>query len=349
MDSRQLEPYRDRSFIDKLLFFFESRTSAENKWLLIPIGGEPLLMPNFSYFVRRSHTIGNKVAVYTSLNVGGNNSALRFLINNESDPIDYIMASFHPEADYFEAWYFNILKKLKENGHKVIFRFIAHPQRLNRMESLSKKCEEIGICFSPYAYCSSQYPLSYSQNERDLIYQYTTNISQVIQMENGIKVDNLRCSAGENLFYINARDGRIFPCPNVFSRVIGNVYDNILEEKGVNQGCYDLTTRCFCDLNFQQDYVAGLEDSHHFNEEKKGFVQSQDANILKENINNRGFEFHRNVHRGTLGENSNDEHLILKRKDVSKAYNENKDIYLDDFKKKLHREYYRRFFSVDDD
>ena len=348
MDSTQLNPYRDRSFIDKLLFFFESRTTSENKWLLIPMGGEPLLMPNFSYFVRRSHAIGNKVAIYSSLNVGSSNSALRFLLNDESDPIDYIMASFHPEADYFEERYLSTLKKLKKNGHKVIFRFIAHPKRLHRMEALAKKCEEIDICFSPYAYCSSNYPLAYSKEERDLIHQYTTNICQVIQMENGIKVDNLKCAAGANLFYINARDGRIFPCPNVFSRTIGNVYDNVLEDKQANQGCYDFKTRCFCDLNFQQDYVLGLEDSHNFCKEKSGFVQSHDASVLKEKILSKGFLFHHRAHRGTLGEDSNDESLILKEKDVAQAYNENKDFYWNNFRKKFHREYRCRLTSVDD-
>ncbi len=339
LDNTQLTPYKDQRLIDKFLSFFEKRTDQNNRWLLMLLGGEPLLMPNLGYMIDRLHAVGNKASLYTSLNIGENNEAYKYLLASDPDAVDYIMASFHPEADAFEDRFFHMMEALKSQGHKVIFRFIAHPLRLHRMEALHKRCKELDICFSPYAYCSANYPLAYNKDDRHLIAQYTTNFSQIVQMENGLAVDRLQCEAGEKLLYINARDGKIFPCPNVFNRAIGNVYSDHLEPKKKGQGCYDPTTRCFCDINFQQSHVKGLDDSEHFNDEKHGYVAPKDNAALRKEIESRGFQFHNKVHRKSLGENSDDDRLILTKQEVRETFEKNKDYYHGDFRKGFHKEF----------
>ncbi|WP_417462220.1 hypothetical protein [Kordiimonas sp.] len=339
LDNTQLTPYKDRGLIDKFLSFFEKRTTQENRWLLMLLGGEPLLMPNLGYMIDRLHAVGNKASLYTSLNIGANNAAYKYLLKCDPDAVDYIMASFHPEADEFEDSFFQMMEALKTRGHKVIFRFIAHPLRLHRMEALHERCKALDICFSPYAYCSSNYPLAYTKDDKNLIAKHTTNYSQVVQMENGLAVENLKCEAGEKLLYVNARDGKIFPCPNVFNRAIGNIYDDHLEPKKEGQGCYDPATRCFCDINFQQNHVEDLDDSTHFEDEKRGYVEPKDHEALHQDMEKRGFAFHNKVHHGSLGENSSDERLILSKQEVRETFEKNKAFYHGDFKKGFHKEF----------
>lgn len=335
LDNTQLTPYRDRSLIDRFLGFFERRTDAENKWLLMLLGGEPLLMPNLDHFIERTHAAGNRTALYTSLNIGSNHKSYRYLLGCDPEAVDYIMASFHPEADDFEDRFFEMMAALKQHGHKVIFRFIAHPLRLYRMEDLHRKCRDMDICFSPYAYCSANYPLGYTPEDRTIIERYTTNYSQVVQMENGLAVQRLTCEAGEKLLYINARDGKIFPCPNVFNRAIGNVYDDYLEPKK-GRGCYDMSTRCFCDINFQQNHVAGLDDSANFAAEKAGYVAPAVHADLRAELAAKGFSFHEHSHRKTLGENSADDKLVMTKSEVKQVFEQNRDFYHGDFRKNFH-------------
>lgn len=325
MDGAQLLPYKNKETIDKFLAFFEARTSHEKKWLLMLLGGEPLLMPNLDYFIEKTAKAGNKTALYTSLNIGENHRSYKYLTTCDPENVDYIMASFHPEADQFEDKFFDMLLELKNHGHKVVFRFIAHPMRLHRMESLHEKCRDIDVCFSPYAYCSANYPLGYTAGDKDIIKSFSTNLSQLIQLENGLKVDRLQCDAGSELLYVNARDGKIFPCPNVYKRAIGNVYDNYLEVKKEGQGCYDKTARCFCDVNFQQTHVKGADDSGMFALEKRGYVKPQGTDKFEASLRREGHEFHNQHFHNTLGENSDDDRLILSKAEVAERYQEHKN------------------------
>ena len=50
LDVSQLRPYRDPIFIERVVSFFNKRTTADDKWLITLTGGEPLLMPNLAQF-----------------------------------------------------------------------------------------------------------------------------------------------------------------------------------------------------------------------------------------------------------------------------------------------------------
>ena len=117
LDNSQLLPYKDRGFIDKFLSFFEKRTTRERKWLLMLLGGEPLLVPNLDYILHSIHEMENKVAFYTSLNISESHSSFKSLLKWDNNVVDYIMASFHPDADEFEESFFTRMILLKNSGH----------------------------------------------------------------------------------------------------------------------------------------------------------------------------------------------------------------------------------------
>lgn len=116
------------------------------------------MAPNLELLGTSLFQAGNRLAFYTALLVGHKHPGFRFLLEHPYPEIDYIMASFHPEAEKDEARYFERVRLLKEAGHRVFLRFIGHPQRLHRLQDLSDRCRELDICFYPTAMLSNTYP-----------------------------------------------------------------------------------------------------------------------------------------------------------------------------------------------
>ena len=147
LDASQLKPYRDPAFIRLITGFFNKRSSADCRWLLQLTGGEPLLMPNFALFCDLLADSGNKIALYTAMMIGRKHPSFRYLLENAALFTDYLMVSFHPEAENFEDEFFEKLRLLRQAGHRVIFRFVGHPKRLHRLDELSDKCRALDISF----------------------------------------------------------------------------------------------------------------------------------------------------------------------------------------------------------
>jgi organic radical activating enzyme len=102
-DASQLAPFRSKDRVEQIAAFFNSRTTAHEAWTLLLTGGEPLLMPNLDRLCEDLFRHGNKVAFYTSLFVDEGQANFRFLRDFDSSSVDYVMASFHPEAEANEA------------------------------------------------------------------------------------------------------------------------------------------------------------------------------------------------------------------------------------------------------
>ena len=129
LDNAQLEPYRNLDYVNRIDDFFNKRTDENTHWTLELTGGDPLLMPNLPAFCERLFVHGNLVSFYTSLFFNKNNQNFRFLLTLSGQQVDYIMASFHPEAEPHEDEYFEKVAPLKEAGHHILIRFVAHPKR----------------------------------------------------------------------------------------------------------------------------------------------------------------------------------------------------------------------------
>ena len=227
LDGSQIKPYRDPAFIDNIVNFFNRRTTAADKWLVTLTGGEPLLMPNLGRFVDSLAASGNKVAYYSALLVGEKHPNYCYLLESARHT-DYIMASFHPEAEAIEDPFFGRLKQLKRAGHNVILRFVGHPARLHRLDELAARCRDLDIAIHATTLFSPEYPAAYTAEEKATILRHATSLSQIIQIEGGLDTAATRCTAGLALIAIDMRTGKITPCISVQFPVIGNIYEDRL-------------------------------------------------------------------------------------------------------------------------
>jgi hypothetical protein len=149
LDFQQLERFRSTEWIDSVAGFFNSRSTASAKWLTQLSGGEPLIAPNLDRLCNALFERGNRAAFYTALLVGRNHPGFRFLLSVSAPAVDYVMASFHPEAELDEVRYFEKLTALKDAGHRMFLRFVGHPGRPGRLEYLAERCARLDIRFLP--------------------------------------------------------------------------------------------------------------------------------------------------------------------------------------------------------
>jgi predicted O-methyltransferase YrrM/organic radical activating enzyme len=273
LKSADLDPYRDRTYIDRVTNFFSKRTTDTQKWNLMLTGGEPLLMPNFRLFCESLFDKGNRVSLYTALVIGVDHPSFSFLLEHGAPQVDYIMASFHPEAEMNEEEYWERVELLADAGHNIFVRFVGHPARLSQLDRVSRKCRELDICFYPTTLFSKNYPHSYTDTERVQLASHFSSLSQAIQLSGGISTENSSCFAGSQIIAVHLPSGDIWPCISVHRPVLGNVYEDRLELLEGAIYCPEAGIACVCDIHFQQNVVAGTEDHDWFERQKKGFVE----------------------------------------------------------------------------
>jgi MoaA/NifB/PqqE/SkfB family radical SAM enzyme len=340
LDNTQLAPYRDPAFIEKVADFFLNRTTNEEKWLLSLTGGEPLLMPNFELFVEKLGAKGNKICIYTALLVGDNNPALRYLLERGAAHTDYLMVSFHPEAEEREKQHFERLEKLKRAGHSVIFRFVGHPNRLNRLDELARRCRDLDISFHPTTLFSPEYPAKYTAEQRQALEKHFCSLSQVVQLEGGLDVQHTKCTAGGEIFAVFLRTGNITPCISVSGPILGNIFENTLLPIGEPIRCPNGKGPCSCDVHFQQGIVLGANDSNAFEAEKAGYVRPKDVGQLKAQIIDSGNIFSDSTPR--IGQTKTANWEALSTAAVKGALAANKDWALGSYAENNHPEFRKR-------
>ena len=287
LDGSQIKPYRDPAFIDKIVNFFNRRTTAADKWLVTLTGGEPLLMPNLGRFVDGLGASGNKVAYYSALLIGEKHPNYCYLLESARHT-DYIMASFHPEAEAIEDRFFGRLEELKKAGHSVILRFVGHPARLHRLDELAARCRDLDIAIHATTLFSPEYPAAYTAQEKAEILRHATSLSQVIQIEGGLDTAATRCTAGLALIAIDMRTGKITPCISVQFPVIGNIYEDKLDRFERPIACPRAgEISCICDIHFQQGIVEGANDRENFEREKQGYATPIALDELRRELDKR--------------------------------------------------------------
>lgn len=292
LDSSQLTPFRDKSHIDRLAEFFNSRTTADLRWLIQLSGGEPLLMPNLERFCENLSRRGNKVAFYTSLFVDQGQGNFRFALAAGPALVDYFMVSFHPEAEADEPEFFSKLEQLKRAGHKVFLRLVGHPARLHRLEELSQYCQDLDVAFFPASLLTDSYPGAYSSAERNLLENHFASLSQFVQLRGGVDTRTAHCWAGSRIIAVNFQTGNITPCISVRKPVIGNILENRLELNTTPIRCPEPGIACICDVHYQQEVVVGGFDGAAFAQLKEGFGAPKRYDAELAAMESNGLTFH---------------------------------------------------------
>lgn len=272
LDAKQLEPFRDPSFIDRVAAFFNSRTTPERRWLVQFTGGEPLLAPNLPRLCTALFEHGNAVSFYTSLFIGENHPSFRFLLEHPYPEVDYLMASFHPEAEADEDRHIAKFARLREAGHRVYFRYIGHPKRLDKLEHFEERCRELDISFYPTTLLSNSHPNAYTDEERERLASFFTTKSQYVQLAGGVDTTDAHCWAGSRNIAVNLQTGAVTPCITVDRPILGNLFEDKLREPRGAIRCPQAGISCVCDVHYQQDIVIGGEDSEAFERAGSGFV-----------------------------------------------------------------------------
>jgi organic radical activating enzyme len=319
LDFTQLEPFRDLSFVGKISSFFVSRTTAQSKWLVQLSGGEPLIAPNLDRLAMPIMEAGNRVAFYTALLVGHKHPGFQFMLQHPYPEVGYVMASFHPEAELDEPKYFDKIRMLKEQGHKVFLRFVAHPQRLHRLQALSDRCQELDICFLPATLLSDNYPRAYKPEEKNLLRGYFSSLSQFIQLEGGLDTTNLVCHAGDRIIAVNLKTGNITPCITVHSPSLGNIFEDRLELNEKPIRCPEPGINCVCDVHYQQNVVVSVEDQQRFELQLSGFVPPQDFSSTIDALRQKEMVFYGNRNMG-IGGVVNDTRLFYSADEIRENY-----------------------------
>ena len=183
-------------------------------------------MINLPLFADLIGSAGNKIGYYSALLVGEQTEQFQYLLGDGVKTTDYIMASFHPEAEKFEDKFFGKIELLKNAGHNVILRIVGHPDRIDRLDELSAICKDLDISFHPTTLFSPEYPDKYNDDQRQKLTKHFLTMGQHIQLNNGLDTKNLKCNAGKDIISIDMRTGNITPCITVHKPVIGNIYEN---------------------------------------------------------------------------------------------------------------------------
>jgi organic radical activating enzyme len=272
LDAAQLKPFRNPAFIEQVTTFFNSRTTAEERWLLQFTGGEPLLTPNLGSLCEPLFAHGNRVAFYTALLLPESHAGFRFLLDHSAPDVDYVMASLHPEAELDIDTYFRKIERLKHRAHRVIVRYVGHPDRLSQLQDIDARCRDLDVCFYPTTLLSNTHPGGYRDAERRELSAFFTSLSQHIQLGGGLQTDELRCHGGDRVIAVNLQTGNITPCITVDRPSLGNVFTNTLALKKGPSTCPVPGLACVCDIHFQQAIVDGVDDSQAFGLQKRGYV-----------------------------------------------------------------------------
>ena len=263
-DTRDLAPFQDKEYIDKIYDFFEKHSTAEQKWILHMSGGEPLLMPNLGYFARKFIQAGHKLAYNTNLSLPIESNG--WMDDHPPEGIDSIIASLHAQSLGQIDKICNRVKILRDAGYPIVVRMVAHPQFIPEFPRFEKVFHDAGVSFAVNAFYSPTYPQAYTERERDTVIRYMRTNYQVIQLKGGLDMRGRKCRAGTDIICVAlgaSGGGEIYPCVSTSEPRLrmGNIFEGEVNFFNKDVGCMRADKICSCAIHFTHGAVPFADDT----------------------------------------------------------------------------------------
>jgi MoaA/NifB/PqqE/SkfB family radical SAM enzyme len=213
------------------------------------VGGEPFVYPNFTELVKKLSSI-HLVKITTNLS----GDVERFAREIDPRRVDLDL-NFHILFIDLET----VIKKtliLKKAGFKVGICYLAYPPQMFMIKRLSARFKQEGINFALAAfwgeYNGKQYPLSYTEEEKEILRPYLGDINRVTYHLNAQSPKNKLCRAGFKYADIQA-DGNVVRCSPLADKSIGNILDKDFK-------LFDSPRPCDSDSCSSNEYVNLVEE-----------------------------------------------------------------------------------------
>lgn len=269
-----LEPFRDKAYVDKIIGFFDKYSSDEEKWNLLLSGGEPFLTPNLPYLSGSLIKAGHKIRYNTNMSVPIERDD-EWLSANPPSGVDVIMASLHPESLAKRDTVFKRMETLKGMGYRIIARAVAHPQLVDQLEELDDATAALGISFNAIPMFSPRYPAAYTPEEREKVAARAKSFGHLIQLNGGLDTTGRLCHAGSRLFALGlgrTGKGNLYRCVSCHDTAyMGNIFeDREITFRPGPTPCCQKTKHCTCSFHFESDAVVGAEDGDNYEALKNG-------------------------------------------------------------------------------
>ncbi len=275
-DIADLTPYRDQTYIDRIIRFFNQHSTESEKWVLHLSGGEPTIMPNFGYFCEQAFSFGHKIALNTNLSFPLHKEAFQKIC--PPDKIEFIHASLHQEGLDDLDKYLNRCRILRDAGYALFVRIVAHPNFIDLLPELDQKFKAIDVSLSVHPLQSPNYPLAYTKEQIDKIIPFMKTHHDVIRLFGGLDAQDRKCRAGSGLLCISLGlrgGGRVYPCVNTASgeHEMGNIFSREVSLMGNETSCLRSDNKCTCAMHFVHGNIPSLDDPDEFEQLIRGYKQ----------------------------------------------------------------------------
>jgi MoaA/NifB/PqqE/SkfB family radical SAM enzyme len=198
-------------------------------WLIMFLGGEPFMMPDFLPLLReltRKHDIN----ISTNL---CSDDVFKFPDFVPSEQVMVINASLHVlEREKEDPGFEKFIEKyffLEEKGYRILVSYVTWPPLFNRIEKdfnylRSRGIENIMPIIFRGMYNGKEYPFDYSPEEINLLSNLVGNKSPVDFKPRNTNNNKMTCEAGYKYFYMDYY-GNVSRCNMIQNEKHGNLFE----------------------------------------------------------------------------------------------------------------------------
>lgn len=209
-------------------------------WIVHISGGEPFLKKDF-LSICESITTNHFISINTNLSTS---NIFEFADAIDPEKVLFLSCSVHiQEREKRDPGLKKFIKKinhLQERGFNVIATYVAHPTVLHRIGDDVKKMENGGVkkvrikTFRGY-YGKTRYPLSYQEEDINLIESYDMEYPEREILNNEFSFFRNKCKAGSS-FFIMDQFGNLRRC-STLNRSYGNLFKGNWDKDEIYRPC----------------------------------------------------------------------------------------------------------------